>query len=343
MRRIAVLVAALGLCGLSVAFAQGVQTGTIRGVVKDAQELPVPGVTVTATSPALQGARTMTTDAQGVYALTLLPAGTYSLKFDIQGFQTIARSVSLPLGLTTEQNVTIRPAGVAEAVTVVGAVPAPIASPVVGQNFLHEEVEQLAALRTLQGIAQLAPAVTDNSPNAGQIVINGAFAFDSIFMINGVDVNDNLFATARTLFVEDAIQETSVLTSGISAEYGRFSGGVVNAITKSGGNTFSGSGRVNFVNPSWTTQTPFEVSRNISHIDVTSKIYEGTVGGPVMRDRLWFFTAGRYASVDSQRTLPQTGVGLTSNSLDKRGEVKLTGSINAGHTIQGGFLNDPST
>jgi hypothetical protein len=143
--------------------------------------------------------------------------------------------------------------------------------------------------------------------------------------------------------VEDAIQETSVLTSGISAEYGRFSGGVVNAITKSGGNTFSGSGRVNFVNPSWTTQTPFEVSRNISHIDVTSKIYEGTVGGPVVRDRLWFFTAGRYASVDSQRTLPQTGVGLTSNSLDKRGEVKLTGSINAGHTIQGGFLNDPST
>jgi outer membrane receptor protein involved in Fe transport len=344
MKRIAVLAAGIWLlCGLCDVFAQGVQTGTIRGVVKDAQELPVPGVTVTATSPALQGARVATTDAQGLYALTLLPAGTYSLKFDIQGFQTVARSVALPLGLTTEQNVTIQPSGVTEAVTVTSAVPAPIASAVVGQNFLHDEVEQLASLRTLQGIAQLAPAVTDNTPNAGQIVINGAFAFDNIFMINGVDVNDNLFAQSRTLFVEDAIQETQVLTSGISAEYGRFSGGVVNAITKSGGNTFSGSGRVNFLNPSWTTQTPFEVSRNTAHVDALSKIYEGTLGGPILRDKLWFFSAGRYASVDNQRTLPQTGVGLISNSLDKRGEVKLTGSVNAGHTIQGGFLNDPST
>ena len=61
-------------------------------------------------------------------------------------------------------------------------------------------------------------------------------------MINGVDINDNLFAQPQNLFIEDAIEETQVLTSGISAEFGRFSGGVVNAITKSGGDTFSGSG-----------------------------------------------------------------------------------------------------
>ena len=65
----------------------------------------------------------------------------------------------------------------------------------------------------------------------------------------------------QNLFIEDAIEETQVLTSGISAEYGRFTGGVINAITKSGGNTFSGSGRMNFSNPSWTTETPFEVSK----------------------------------------------------------------------------------
>ena len=76
------------------------------------------------------------------------------------------------------------------------------------------------------------------------MVINGAFAFDNVFMINGVDINDNLFAQPQNLFIEDAIEETQVLTSGISAEYGRFTGGVINAITKSGGNSFSGSGRV---------------------------------------------------------------------------------------------------
>ena len=91
------------------------------------------------------------------------------------------------------------------------------------------------------------------SPNTGQLVVNGAFAYDNVFMINGVDVNDNLFATPQNLFIEDAIEETQVLTSGISAEYGRFTGGVINAITKSGGNAFSGTGRINFLNDDWTT------------------------------------------------------------------------------------------
>src|SRR5690606_34972115 len=107
----------------------------------------------------------------------------------------------------------------------------------------QEEVEALATSRTLSGIAALAPGVTDNAPNAssGQVVISGAFAFDNMFMVNGVDVNDNVFGNPQSLFIEDAIAETQVLTSGITAEYGRFSGGVINAVTKSGGNVFSGS------------------------------------------------------------------------------------------------------
>src|SRR4029078_726938 len=100
-------------------------------------------------------------------------------------------------------------------------------------------------------------------PHVREDVHSGVFAFDHVFMINGGDISDNIFATPQNLFVEDAIQETQVLTSGISAEYGRFGGGVVNAITKSGGNSFSGSARVNFVNPSWSTATPFEVTRGI--------------------------------------------------------------------------------
>src|SRR5262249_12216570 len=158
---------------------------------------------------------------------------------------------------TVEQNVTMRPAGVTEAVTVVAETPAPIATPIVGANFKHEEIESLPAARTLAGIAELSPALTNVTPNAGQVSINGAFAFDNVFMLNGVDINDNLFGSPQNLFIEDAIQETQTLTSGISAEYGRFSGGVVNAITKSGGNIFSGSLRLNLTNPDWSTETPF--------------------------------------------------------------------------------------
>src|SRR6185503_1007722 len=161
---------------------------------------------------------------------------------------TVERPTTVPLGLVVEQNVTLNAAGVAETVQVVAATPAPVATPIVGMNIKHEELEALATPRTLQGIATLSPGLNENSPNNGQLVINGAFAFDNIFMVNGVDVNDNLFANPQNLFIEDAIQETQVLTSGISAEYGRFGGGVVNAITKSGGDSFSGSGRVNFQN-----------------------------------------------------------------------------------------------
>lgn len=310
----------------AVSHAQGVQTGTIRGLVKDQQGLAVPGVTVTATSPALQGARSAITDAQGLYAIRLLPPGDYQVKFELNGFATIARTTVVPLGLTVDQDVSMRAANVAETVQVTGELPAPITTPVVGLNLKHEEIEALATPRTIEGIAQLSPGVSENTPNqgttggsVGQLVINGAFAFDNVFMINGVDINDNLFAQPQNLFIEDAIEETQVLTSGISAEFGRFSGGVVNAITKSGGNLFSGSGRINFSNPAWTTETPFEVSRDTNHIDQTSRVYEGTFGGPLVKDRLWFFSSGRYGKGSNQVTLAQTGIGLTSVDTNKRG------------------------
>ncbi|HEV3063139.1 MAG TPA: TonB-dependent receptor [Vicinamibacterales bacterium] len=319
--------------------AQGVQTGTIRGVVRDDQGLAIPGVTVTAASPAMQLPRTATTDSTGGFTFPTLPPGDYTVTFEISGFATVKRTTTVPLGLVIEQNVTLRPAAVAETVQVIAEAPAPISTPVVGANLKHEEIESLATPRTLQGIATLAPGLNEHSPNAGQLIINGAFAFDNIFMVNGVDVNDNLFANPQNLFIEDAIQETQILTSGISAEYGRFGGGVVNAITKSGGNKFSGSGRVNFLNASWTDPTPFEKTRGITRPSQLNETYEGTFGGPIVKDRLWFFGAGRYASVDNPQTVQQTGIQVVQADKEKRGEIKLTGTINPNHTIQGGYLD----
>ena len=123
-----------------------------------------------------------------------------------------------------------------------------------------------------------------------------------MFLLDGVDINDNLFGNANNLFIEDAIEETQVLTSGISAEYGRFSGGVINAVTKRGGNKFTGSFRVNFTNPSWRDETPFEKDSDITREDKLSKFYEATLGGPIVKDRLWFFAAGRKESSDTQST-----------------------------------------
>jgi len=342
--RLTALTALLLVAGLTAdGLAQGVQTGTIRGTVRDQQGLPVPGVVVTATSPALQQPRSTISDATGGYVLLALPPGTYDVMFELSGFATVTQRTDVALGLTVDQDVAMRTAALAETVQVVAETPAPIASPVVGANFEQEEIEALATPRTLQGIATLSPALTERSPNTNQVVINGAFAFDNVFMVNGVDVNDNLFASPQNLFIEDAIQETQVLTSGISAEYGRFSGGVINAITKSGSNNFSGSYRLNLLNPSWSEETPFEKSRGTTYPDTLQNTHEATFGGPIVRDRLWFFTAGRYGSVDSTVNLQETGIQLISNDLNKRGEIKVTGTVVPNHTIQGGYLNNPRT
>ena len=345
MRRLILLTLTWLICAGTALAAQGVQTGGIRGMVQDQQESAIPGATVTVTSPALLGPRSTVSDGLGRYSLVALPPGSYEVKFELRGFATIAVTTIVPLGLMVEQDATMRVSGVTESVQVVAEAAVPIATPVVGMNFTQPEIELLATPRTLQGIAQLSPAVTENSPNANQVVINGAFAFDSAFLVNGIDVNDNVLAQPQSLFIEDAIEETQVLTSGISAEYGRFSGGVINAITKSGGNLFSGTGRLNLQNPAWTTETPFETSRPVPivHTDDLQQIYEGTLGGPLVKDRLWFFTAGRYAALETPRTLSLTGVPVVQNDKSKRGEIKLTGTVAAGHSIQGGYLNNPRT
>jgi hypothetical protein len=162
-------------------------------------------------------------------------------------------------------------------------------------------------------------------------------------MVNGVDVTDNLFGTPQSLFIEDAIEETQVLTSGIPAEYGRFTGGVVNAITRSGGNSFSGTYRLNLTNPGWWSETPFEESRGVTHESTLNKSHEATFGGPILRDRIWFFSAGRLAELAEAETLQETGIGITQKDETKRGEVKLTGSVGASHSIQGGYLNNSRT
>ena len=344
MKRVFVLVMLLLAAGFaSNGFAQGVQTGTMRGTVKDQQGLAVPGVTVTVTSSALQGQRVLVTGPDGSFTLQSLPPGTYQIQYTLDGFSPVTQTAAVPLGGVAEQAVTLRAAGVSEQVQVVAEKPAPIATPVIGENFKHDEIEALANPRTLQGIAQLSPGLTENSPNQGQVIINGAFGFDNVFMLNGVDVNDNLFGAPQNLFIEDAIQETQVLTSGISAEYGRFTGGVVNAITKSGGNAFSGSFRTNFSNPAWSKETPFALTKGNTNKSDLSESYEATFGGPIVKDRLWFFGAGRWSTAPTSEPLPVTNTPNVSTAKNRRGEAKFTGTVAPNHTIQGGYLNNHTT
>src|SRR6202035_2001247 len=177
----------------------------------------------------------------------------------------------------------------------------------------------------------------------GQVTISGGFAYDNLFLLNGVDINYSVFGNPNNLFIEDAIQETQVLASGISAEYGRFGGGVVNAITKSGGNTFAGTLRSDFSNPSYRDTTPFEDQRNIKIHSKNNEVYSGTLGGYILKDSLWFFAAGRSTNADEQQALNETGLPFDQQTRDRRYEGKLTANISNSQSLQASYIkNDPS-
>ena len=342
-RLFAIALCAWGLAA-SPAFTQGVQTSILQGTVRDSGGLVLPGVTVTATSPALQGPRSTVTDANGVYILRGLPPGRYTLASELSGFARAQQQTTIDLGRTTAVDASLQLATVTEQVTVTAETPSALATTSGGMNFTYEEVDALPTQRTLSDIAELAPGLVGdtNTPNAAQIQVAGAFAYDNVFLIDGVDVNDNLFGTANNLFIEDAIEETQVLTSGVSAEYGRFSGGVVNAITKSGSNQWEGSFRVNLTNDSWTAETPFEVDEDIERPDIVNDEYEGTFGGPILQDRLWFFTAARWSETTDPDPFPQTGLPVTRTNENRRWELKLTGTAWDNHTFQGSYFTSPT-
>jgi hypothetical protein len=325
------------------AFAQGTQTGILRGTVTTSDKATLPGATVTIKSAALQGERTVVTETDGAYMFRALPPGTYTVTFSMSGMTSIEKTATVPLGGVAEVNIVMDVAPVTESVQVTAELPTVLTTPTVGANIKKTEIDGLANRRDLEGVAQISPSVTENSPNSRQLVINGAFAYDNVFMINGVDVDDNLFGSPQNLFIEDAIQETQVLTSGIPAEYGRFSGGVVNAITKSGGNIFSGSFRTNLSNPTWSTLTPFDVASGVKHTSDVSENYEATLGGPIVKDKLWFFAAGRLANTSTQQTFSETGINHVDVNDNKRGEFKATASPSSRNTFQLNYINNSTT
>ena len=332
------------------AAAQGVQTGTFTGTVKSMDGVAIADAAVVVTSPALQGERTVVTDVNGVYSLPGLPPGTYTVRFTKEGLSPTERIALVPLGVTASVDAMLSIAQVIETVLVEGVIPPAVTSTQTSANITAGEVNVLPMGRTPYLIAELMPGVTTNTPNRDQLTISGGFAYDNVFLIDGVDVNDNLIGSMNDLYIEDAVGEVQVLTSGVTAEYGRFSGGVINVITKSGSNMFAGSYRATFTRPSWSKETPFESANNIERGRPTpanpylnnklSHFNELTGGGPLAKDRVWFFAAGRFENSSTFGTMPATAVPYTKTNDSKRYEGKLTGSLRQGHTLQGSFIDN---
>jgi len=331
----------LGLAaGLAIdAASQGNPTGAIRGHVLDPAGLVLQGVTVTATSNALQGTRTATTSANGDFLIPFLPPGEYTVNFVLRGFRAHKQTIGVAMADTQPMEVKLSIESVTEAVEVSGTPSTEVLSTnAIAETYKAGTIERLPLGRTLADAVLLAPGVNAGGPQQSDgtrnIVMSGALSYENLFLINGVDVNENLRGQPLLLYIEDAIQETKVSTGSVSAEYGRFQGGVVNMITKSGGNDFSGSFRTTFTNDAWRSLTPYPTDQKISKVTPT---YEATLGGPILKDKLWFFGAGRYNDVSRNRTLDFTGLNYTLGTLDKRYEGKLTYALTPKHNLKASY------
>ncbi len=363
------LLAAAALFAVAALAPAQTTNGTISGHVADSQGLALPGVTVNATSPNLQGVRTVVTSENGDYVLSLLPSGTYTLSFELSGFQTVTKTATLAPTQSLPLDATMGPAAVSETVNVVGrAADVLTQTSQVATNYKQDLIATLPTNRDINAVLLLAPAVHPSGPS-GAYSIGGAMSFESLYMVNGVDVNENLRGQPNNLYIEDAVQETTVATAGVSAEFGRFSGGVINVVTKSGGNTFSGSFRDTLNNDNWRSLTlmpsgaavpnnrtaivPTSVAAcglaanepcgdgaaypRDTKLNLTVPTYEYTFGGPILKDHLWFFGAGRNTSQDSTRQTFVTNIPYTFTDAQQRYEGKLTYSANADHRFQGAF------
>ena len=336
----AVCLTGILLCAIP-AGAQGVQTAALTGAATSADGVALPGVTVTASSPALLGDRSEVTDVNGVYSIKGLPAGTYTVTFELTNFQPARRdNVLLTVGGIIEVSANMSLAARTETVTVTAEAPSTLTTVATGQSLEKRQIDTLPIGRRPVDVAELAPGLTTNTFTANQVAISGAYGFDNVFMVDGVDVNDTINGTANNLYIEDAIQNTTVLTNGISAEYGRFSGGVVNIVTRSGGNAFSGSLRENVSNPAWINETPLERTNNVVHKSVVGKTHEATFGGPLSKDRIWFFGAGRWETSNTPNTFSQTGLAYTRTERNRRGEAKVTARLRLADTVSATYINN---
>jgi hypothetical protein len=339
-QRFFLVLAVLLLAGAS-AFAQ--TTGSLTGTVTT-DGAPLPGATVTVSSPALQGTRSAVSDINGNYNMPALPPGEYTVKMELAGMQTMVRTGRVTLGGTARVDGDLKLSSVSEAITVTATAPAVLETTDVQANVQQKLVNDLPLGRTVTAIALLAPGTTSNGPRSA-LTISGATSNDNLIMVDGAVIQENLRGQTHGLFIEDAIQETTVTTGSISAEYGRFTGGVVNSISKSGGNQFSGSFRSTFDNPSWGATNPFPGS--VKPVDKLSEIYEATLGGRVIRDRLWFFLAGRKTPPSvTESAFRFAGNGATTFPVtDKahRYEYKLTGQITPKHSLVVTYLDSPLT
>ena len=302
----------LGLAMLFLIPAVSSAQSAIVGLLTDDSGGVLPGVTVEATSPAMiEGARSVVTDNQGRYRFEAMRPGTYKLTFSLTGFGTVVREgISLPSNFTATVNAEMKVGALEETINVSGTAPQVDVQQASRTTVIARDViDTLPISRNVMGLGVLAAGVKPGTPDVGGIQTTeqvglrarGLGGFDGEQQVEGMSIQS--YEGGSQSFFDDTLQsEMTVTTSSIPADTG--GGGVrLNMILKDGGNQFSGSAFMGGTKGTWLANNidqnlidrNFAVANGIDHLEA----FTGSLGGPILRDRLWWIFSARHQSTET--------------------------------------------
>jgi hypothetical protein len=291
----------LGGGGSTLTAQQSVTSATLSGHVLDGNDAALSGATVVATHVETNQRQTSVTDEEGRYRFLYLRVGEYRLTVEQAGFATLTRQLTLTVGQALDVPLRLPVAGVSESVEVFGT-DAPVvetARTQVAETVVSEEIDGLPLNgRNYLDLAALTPGVTRTNPVANQrfpetssvpgtgLSITGQRFINNGFVVDGLSSNDDAADLAGTFYSQEVIREFEVITSGGIAEFGRASGGVLNIVTQSGTNEFSGRVYGFLRNQRFDARNPLSPTKD----PLTQAQYGVSFGGPLKRDRTFFFS-----------------------------------------------------
>ena len=332
--------------------------GSIEGTVKDSSGAVLPGVTVEARSPALVGVSSVATDASGVYRFPALPPGIYEISANLTGFtQAQVPNVLLRLGQILKVDFSLDVGGLAESIQVTSESPLiDVKQNAATFSIETELIERLPLGRDFTTAIESAPGANNESVGGGTM-IDGASGSENRFIVNGMDTTTLDTGESGKEVLLEFIDEVQVKSSGYNAEYRAATGGVISALTKTGGNNFHGSIGTHYtsnellgdlrgslrLNPFDDTQAEYIFpDRDDSYtVEPTMEL-----GGPIFRDRMWFY--GGYVPQVSRtkRTVTFTSNGQTqtfeSPTEDHNAVWSLTGLFTPNFRYRGSGINERS-
>ncbi len=324
--------------------------GAIEGVIKDSSGAVLPGVTVEAKGPT--GTFSSVTDALGVYRFPALDPGTYEVSATLAGFETAkVEAVALSVGKALKVDLTLAVGGLAESIQVSSESPTiDVKRATAATNIKQEQIDRIPKGRDFSSLVTLAPGA-NNETRSGGLSIDGASAAENKYFLDGIDTTNLRTGVSATPFLSDFIEEVQVKSSGYAAEFGGTTGGVVSVISKSGTNQFRGDFGAYYTNNSMNGEL-FQTSGGpnssnnpvrslrllLSGVNAAETVqyekddYSRTdpflqLGGPIMKDKMWFWVGYAPQLENTQRTVTFRSNLSTSDFEAKETTQNLVGNV----------------